>query len=78
MASTEALLTSDQQRYMDWLCTAPSERVPSSKKQYAILATVDVTTLRRWEKKPAFRQEWQTRVDDLQGSPERTQALLDT
>jgi hypothetical protein len=78
MASTEALLTSDQQRYMDWLCTAPSERVPSSKKQYAILASVDVTTLRRWEKKPAFRQEWQTRVDDLQGSPERTQALLDT
>jgi hypothetical protein len=78
MASTEALLNSDQQRYMDWLCTAPSERVPSSKKQYAIFASVDVTTLRRWEKKPAFRQEWQTRVDDLQGSPERTQALLDT
>jgi len=78
MASTEAFLNSDHQRYMDWLCTAPSERVPVSKKQYAASVSVDVTTLRRWEKKPAFRQEWQTRVDDLQGSPERTQALLDT
>jgi hypothetical protein len=78
MASTESVLTIEQQTYLDWLCTAPQERQPTSKKQYAIKATVDVTTLRRWEKKPAFRQEWQTRVDDLQGSPERTQALLDT
>ena len=78
MATTENFLTGDQQKYLDWLCTAPQERQPASKKQYAIKNTVDVTTLRRWEKKQVFRQEWQTRVDDLQGSPERTQALLDT
>jgi hypothetical protein len=38
---------------------------------------VDPTTVRRWEKKDVFRREWQKRVDDLQGSPERTQQLLD-
>jgi SOS response regulatory protein OraA/RecX len=38
---------------------------------------VNITTLRRWEKKPHFKAEWQERVDELQGSPERTQAVLD-
>lgn len=38
---------------------------------------VDVKTLRRWEKKDTFRQQWQSRVDDIQGSPERTQGVLD-
>ena len=78
MGTTENILTGEQQKYLEWLCTAPQERQPPSKKQYATKHVVDVTTLRRWEKKPAFRQEWQSRVDDLQGSPERTQALLDT
>jgi hypothetical protein len=71
-------LTQEQQRYLDWLCTAPAERQPSLKKDMADALGVDVTTLRRWEKKPFFKDEWQKRVDDIQGSPERTQALLDT
>ena len=37
-----------------------------------------LTTLRRWEKKDVFRKAWQSRVDDVQGSPERSQRLLDT
>jgi hypothetical protein len=79
MASNEELtLSSKQEQYLDWLCTAPSERKPSSKKQYAVAAGVDVTTLRRWEKKQVFRDRWQSQVDELQGSPERTQRLLDT
>jgi hypothetical protein len=71
-------LTQEQQRYLDWLCTAPAERQPALKKDMADALGVDVTTLRRWEKKPFFKDEWQKRVDDIQGSPERTQALLDT
>jgi DNA-binding transcriptional MerR regulator len=39
---------------------------------------VNETTLRRWEKKEVFRKQWQTAVDEVQGSPERTQRLLDT
>jgi hypothetical protein len=38
---------------------------------------VDISTMRRWEKKDIFRSRWKTQVDDLQGSPERTQKLLD-
>lgn len=39
---------------------------------------VDAKTLRRWEKKPVFRDQWEQRVQAIQGSPERTQRLLDT
>lgn len=41
------------------------------------LLGVDPTTLRRWEKKPVFKKEWDNRVNEIQGSPERTQRLLD-
>ena len=78
MAIEEATLTVAQQNYLDWLCTAPTERVPASKAKYAIEHQVDETTLRRWQKKEIFVNEWKKRVDDIQGSPERTQKLLDT
>jgi hypothetical protein len=73
----ELVLTQTQTEYLDWLCTAPSERTPPSKNKMATHLGVDITTLRRWEKKPNFRQQWQDKVDDIQGSPERTQAVLD-
>ncbi len=76
--SEEMTLTTPQQNYLDWLCTAPSERVPASKAKYALEHTIDETTLRRWQKKEVFLNEWKKRVDDIQGSPERTQKLLDT
>jgi hypothetical protein len=78
MAIEEATLTIPQQNYLDWLCTAPTERVPASKAKYAIEHQIDETTLRRWQKKEIFVTEWKKRVDDIQGSPERTQKLLDT
>jgi hypothetical protein len=78
MNENSITLSQEQQRYLDWLCTAPAERQPSSKKAMADAVGVDITTLRRWEKKPYFKEEWQKRVDDIQGSPERTQQLLDT
>lgn len=70
-------LTQDQQQYLDWLCTAPSEREPRTKAAMASKLGVDITTLRRWEKRRHFREEWQKRVDEIQGSPERTLAVLD-
>jgi hypothetical protein len=74
----DVTLTVAQQRYVDWLCTAPQERVPTTKKAMAVELGVDITTLRRWEKRPVFKQSWQKQVDEVQGSPERTQVLLDT
>ena len=73
----ELVLTAPQQKYLDWLCTPPMERQPGSKTKMAVELGVDVKTIRRWEKKPAFREQWQERVDDIQGSPERTQGVLD-
>ena len=68
MAQNEELtLTAQQQEYLDWLCTAPSERVPPSKHKMATHLGVNETTLRRWEKKEVFRKQWQTAVDAVQG-----------
>jgi hypothetical protein len=74
----ELTLTVQQQQYLDWLCTAPSERIPPSKAKMSVHLGVNETTLRRWEKKDVFLAQWKTAVDDVQGSPERTQRLLDT
>ena len=71
-------MSTTQQRYLDWLCVAPTERVPVSKKAMAVELGVDVKTLRRWEKKDVFREAWKAQVDEFQGSPERTQRLLDS
>lgn len=78
MALEENILDSRQEEYLTWLCTAPSERQPASKEAYASSVGVNVSTLRRWEKKEVFRKAWQGRVDEIQGSPERSQRLLDT
>lgn len=77
MMETNNPLDPRQEKYLQWLCTPQQLREPSSKEKYAAENSVDVTTLRRWEKKPMFRAEWDKRVSDLQGSPERTQKLLD-
>ena len=74
----ELLLTEQQTTYLDWLLTAPSERRPATKQAFADEMGVDVTTLRRWEKKDAFRTLWEERSRTSQGSPERTQSVLDT
>lgn len=77
MPLEDNVLDAKQEAYIAWLVTAPSEREPSSKQKYADHIGVNVVTLRRWEKRDVFRKEWQSRVDDTVGSPERTQALLD-
>ena len=78
MSIEENILDPRQELYLAWLCTPPSERVPSSKEKYAQQIGVNITTLRRWEKKELFRKQWQDKVDEIQGSPERSQRLLDT
>lgn len=79
MATNEELvLTADQQRYVDWLCTPPMERTPATKQEFAATIGVDPSTMRRWEKKDHFRSQWESQSKDSQGSPERTQGVLDT
>jgi hypothetical protein len=73
----ENVLSDRQLAYLDWLCTPPAERVPASKAKYAKEMQVAEQTMRRWEKNEVFRRQWQERVDQTVGSPERTQNLLD-
>lgn len=76
--SEETVLTQNQTEYLEWLCTAPSERTPTTKSALATQLGVNRKTLNRWEASPVFRNEWEKRVTAIQGSPERTQRLLDT
>ena len=78
VSNDELVLTPKQERYLEWLCTVPSERQPATKKLMSVELGVDVVTLRRWEKKQVFRDRWQAHVDETQGSPERSQRLLDS
>jgi hypothetical protein len=77
MSENSNTLDTRQEKFLNWLCTPANGRVPSSQNQYAKVEGVDETTLRRWKKKPVFKQEWERRVNELQSSPERTQQLLD-
>lgn len=71
------ILDERQEKYLNWLLVPSGHRTPKTQDAYAKEENIDVTTLRRWQKKPHFKAEWQKRVEELQGSPERTQKLLD-
>jgi transcriptional regulator with XRE-family HTH domain len=77
MAEKTQMLDVRQEQYLNWLLAPAHERTPATQAQFAEQLGVDPTTLRRWEKKEYFKKEWERRVNDLQGSPERTQRLLD-
>jgi len=66
-----------QEKYLNWLLVPAPMRNPNTQEAYASQEGMDTSTLRRWQKKPHFKQEWARRVEELQGSPERTQKLLD-
>lgn len=72
------ILDERQEKYLNWLLVPAPMRQPLTQEQYAKQESMDTSTLRRWQKKPHFKQEWQKRVEELQGSPERTQKLLDS
>ena len=78
MGIEENVLPERELAYIDWLCTAPALREPSTKTGYAQMLGVADSTITRWEKKDLFKREWAKRVDDTVGSPERTKGLLDS
>lgn len=77
-ADNTPLMDSRHEQYLEWLVTPPAARVPKTQAEFARQMGVDTTTLRRWEKKDWFKSEWDRRVSEIQGSPERTQKLLDS
>lgn len=77
VADHTTLLDSRQLQYLEWLVTPAPDRIPRTQGEFAKQMGIDSTTCRRWEKKPFFKKEWDKRVNEIQGSPERTQRLLD-
>jgi len=73
----ESILEPKQEQYLNWLVVPAPYRQPKTEEAMAELLGVNDSTLRRWKKKPAFAAEWKKRVEELQGSPERTQKLMD-
>ena len=73
----ENVLDARQESYLEWLCTPPRDRVPSTKKDYAEKAGVDKTTLGRWEKKEWFIRRWRVAVDEAVGSPDKLQDVIE-
>lgn len=73
----ESDLDARQESYLDWLCLAPSQRKPSTKKAYAELIGVNETTLTRWQRKDSFVRRWRAQVDEIVGSPDMTQSLIE-
>lgn len=72
----ENVLDARQESYLEWLCLAPSQRSPSTKKAYAELIGVAETTLTRWQRKDTFVRRWRAQVDEIVGSPDMTQELI--
>ena len=77
-ADNTQLMDARQEQYLEWLVTPANERTPLTQLEFARQLGVDPTTLRRWEKKDWFKRQWDARVNEIQGSPERTQRLLDS
>lgn len=65
-------------RLLEWLTTAPSERVPATKSGLADELGVSARTLRHWQAQEGFVRVWERRVREVAGTPERTQLVLDT
>ena len=71
-------LSAIQLEYLEWLVTPRSERHPESEAKWAETHHVDITTPRRWKRQAQFKDEWRKRAMALQGTPERTQEMLDS
>lgn len=65
-------------RYLDWLMTAKADRQPVTVSALADEIGVDRRTLRDWRYNPEFVAEWDKRVKNTVGSPERTKQIMDT
>ena len=52
----KTMLDERQERYLDWLLTAPKDREPSSKQKLADELGVNVRTMSGWEEKRAFKE----------------------
>lgn len=71
------LMDDKQERFLEWLLTPPSDRVPGSLKALAAEMHVAPRTLRAWKASREFRDEWERRMAEVTKGPERIQMIYD-
>jgi transcriptional regulator with XRE-family HTH domain len=64
------------ERFMEWLLTAPADRVPGVQRDLADELGIDRNLLSQWKNDPDFLAEWERRYRKTVGSPEKAQAVL--
>lgn len=67
-----------KQAFLEWLCTAPADREPSTMEELAAQLNVSRRAMSNWKVDPEFLAEWEKLYRRTVGSPERAQRVLDT
>ena len=66
-----------QQALLDWLCTIKDERMPPTQEAFAEQIDVQVSTIQKWKKDPAFLARWEAQYRRTIGSPDRMKQVMD-
>jgi hypothetical protein len=61
---------------LEWLCTPPGERDPSTQIGLAAVLGVSPTTLTDWKADRGFIEAWEQRYRKVVGSPEKAQEVI--
>ncbi len=62
---------------LDWLCTVPALRSPQTLELLAEELEVTSRSLRNWKNAESFMKVWRKHSNEVVGSPEKTQRLLE-
>lgn len=65
-------------RYIEWLTTVPDFRTPRTERELARELDVYPKTLFNWRQDRDFCEVWHGEADEVIGSPDRRQAVLET
>jgi hypothetical protein len=66
-----------KQELLQWLCTLPNDRDPSTAKEMAERLGISAQTMRNWKDDAEFLEAWQYLYRRTIGSPERMQLVLE-
>lgn len=64
-------------RYIEWLTTIPDHRVPKTERELARELDMYQKTLYNWRQDKDFREVWGEEADEVIGTPDKRQAVLD-
>jgi len=68
----------EKMRFIEWLTTPPTARVPPTEAEFARMIDVSVKTLYNWKHDREFRDVWQGETDQVIGDLDKRQTVLDT